>query len=479
MALLTSSASRFSVAPLLGALLAGALSACGGGGSPGQETVTAPLVSVQPAPATVASGAAATFKVTATGSGPLSYQWSRNGVAIPGATAASYVLATAQATDSAAVMRVEVKNSAGAVTSNPVTLSLNSPGIYQFAGPLAVIDGGFPSGGFADAGAGLAQEARFWGPEGLALDAAGNLYVADTLNQVVRKLTPGGQSSIFAGKPTVMGRIDGSRADARFTFPQSVAATSAGAVYLQELAGGTTHPVRKINLDGTVTTLVLPPDPVDTNADGSLPAVTIEGLTIDAADNLYLITETQLQGKCPPPTLGLCPGFSFTRTAIRRLTPAGVVSTVAASETVYSSTMPIFAAHAITVDAAGNAYIANGYSIVKVTPAGVASLIAGSIFESGNVDSTGSEARFDWISHITVDPRGDLFVIHGGPNAGQSIRRITQAGVVTTVAGGQVDGKTIIGDLPGRLEHLRGIAAAGNGVLYVSGEYGILKIILR
>jgi len=141
--------------------------------------------------------------------------------------------------------------------------------------------------------------------------------------------------------------------------------------------------------------------------------------------------------------------------------------------------MPIFWPGALTVDAAGNVYIANGYSIFKVTPAGVAAMIAGRIFENGNVDSTGSAARFEWISHITVDPRGDLFVIHGAPNAGQSIRRITQAGVATTVAGGQVDGKTIIGDLPGSLERLRGIAAAGNGVLYLSCEFGILKIILR
>lgn len=141
--------------------------------------------------------------------------------------------------------------------------------------------------------------------------------------------------------------------------------------------------------------------------------------------------------------------------------------------------MPLFWPGALTVDAAGNVYMANGYSIFKVTSAGVACMIAGRIFESGNVDSTGSAARFEWISHMAVDPRGDLFVIHCMPGPGQSIRRITQAGGVTTVAGGQVDDKTMIGDLPGRVEYLRGIAVPGNGVLYVSGDFGILKIILR
>lgn len=72
----------------------------------------------------------------------------------------------AQATDSAAVMRLEVKNSGGVVTSNPVTLSLNSPGIYQFAGPLAVIGGGFPNVSPMDGGVGMGQEARFWGRKG-------------------------------------------------------------------------------------------------------------------------------------------------------------------------------------------------------------------------------------------------------------------------------------------------------------------------
>jgi photosystem II stability/assembly factor-like uncharacterized protein len=88
-------------------------------------SATAPSITTQPADRTVTVGANATFTVAASGTAPLSYQWYRDGTAIPGANAASYTLTNAQLLDNGAQFYVEVSNSEGSVTSNTVTLTVN------------------------------------------------------------------------------------------------------------------------------------------------------------------------------------------------------------------------------------------------------------------------------------------------------------------------------------------------------------------
>jgi uncharacterized repeat protein (TIGR01451 family) len=119
-------------------LLAGAtllmLAACGGGdsSSPPPPVAVAPTISSQPQSSTVNAGQAATFGVTASGSAPLSYQWKRDGTAIPGATSASYISPATIASDNGASYTVVVSNAAGSVTSTAATLTVTT------APPLAV-----------------------------------------------------------------------------------------------------------------------------------------------------------------------------------------------------------------------------------------------------------------------------------------------------------------------------------------------------
>jgi subtilisin family serine protease len=87
----------------------------------------APAITTQPQNATVAAGQTAMFSVTATGTGPLTYQWNRNGTAINGATAASYTTPATSAGDSGAVYTVTITNAAGSVTSSAATLTVNAP----------------------------------------------------------------------------------------------------------------------------------------------------------------------------------------------------------------------------------------------------------------------------------------------------------------------------------------------------------------
>ena len=115
--------------------LALSLSACGGGGSttapvsaplvsPAPVSEVAPQITAQPAHQSVNAGQTATFKVTATGTAPLKYQWSRNGTAISGATAAAYTTAATTTADNGASFTVAVSNSAGSIISQPAVLTV-------------------------------------------------------------------------------------------------------------------------------------------------------------------------------------------------------------------------------------------------------------------------------------------------------------------------------------------------------------------
>ena len=89
-------------------------------------------------------------------------------------------------------------------------------------------------------------------PSGVAVDSAGNVYVADTANQIIRKITPAGVVSTLAGLPGSIGSADGQGSSARFQYPRGVAVGSAGNVYVADQGN---HTIRKVTPDGVVSTL--------------------------------------------------------------------------------------------------------------------------------------------------------------------------------------------------------------------------------
>ena len=99
---------------------------------------------------------------------------------------------------------------------------------------------------------GTAADARFQNPHGLALDLYGNLYIADTGNHTIRKITPAGSVTTLAGTAEQPGSTDGTGAAARFNAPQGVAVDPAGNVYVADTGN---HTIRKITPAGSVTTL--------------------------------------------------------------------------------------------------------------------------------------------------------------------------------------------------------------------------------
>ena len=307
------------------------------------------------------------------------------------------------------------------------------------------------SGGSTD---GTNNGARFHAPIGVALDSAGNLFIGDSGNDTIRMVTPAGALTTWAGLAGSTGTNDGTGSAARFYNPAGTAVDTTGNVYVADEFRDT---IRKIAPGAVVTTLAGRPGwSGDTDGTGSQAQFYQPvGVAVEKTTGNIFVADT---------------GAS----SIRKITPAGVVSTLAGlgsndgSADGTNSDARFEWPEGLTVDPAGNVFVADtgNSTIRKVTPAGVVTTIAGSPGRSGSADGTGSAARFNFPSGIAVDNAGNLFVTERLNN---TIRRITPSGVVTTIGGlAGATGSTDEVGLAARFSNPSGIAVDNAGVLYIA-----------
>lgn len=266
---------------------------------------------------------------------------------------------------------------------------------------------------------GTGDAATFNGPYAVAIDAAKNLYVSDTVNNTIRKITPARVVTTLAGTAGIRGTTDAAGAAARFNFPVGLAVDSAGNVYVAD-SGNLT--IRKITPAGAVTTLAGAALQLgSTNGQGAAARFFLPyGLAVDTAGNVYVAE-----------------GGNH---LIRKITPDGTVSTLAGSAMQAGLTDGTGGAarfntpFGLTIDAGGNLYVADSgnNAIRKVTPAGVVTTVVGSSGTSGSLDGPVAVARFNQPRGVSVDASGNLYVADYGNSL---VRHITSGGIVTTLAG--------------------------------------------
>ena len=407
----------------------------------------APVITQQPAAQSTSVGGSATFSIAATGTAPLNYTWATlNGGVLPsmtggftiGSCSGDITYSNGRATITLSNLTVFCSGFTVTVTvSNGVNPSATSTGALLTVTPvtqaLSLLAGAIGGVGTLD-GTGTDARVGTSPRSGVAFDAAGNAYFNDPIAGRVRKISPTGAVSTFTGPGTEFAGNEG-----------GIAVDGSGNIYFPERSQGRNRILRM--------------DPAGAVSEWAGPSQGlfnfIEAVAVDAAGNLYGTD-----------------WFTGGNPRIVKITPARVVSTF------YHFADANTSASSLAIDAAGNVYTAPSGSlfgtVVRITPAGVLGIVAGAAGQDGNVDGAGAAARFASINGLAIGPGGDLFATDGN---NFSVRRITPAGVVTTVAGARVNSPPVDGaGTAARYEFPGAIAAAPNGDLLIGDVYTFRRL---
>jgi sugar lactone lactonase YvrE len=341
------------------------------------------------------------------------------------------------------------------VTSLGNVFSTSSGVVTTLAGQAYDGDG---STLFAD---GTGTNTKFNFPHGVKLDSLGNIYVADTNNNRIRKITPSGVVTTLAGNGT-SGFADGTGTKAIFFHPVDLVVDSLGNIYVADTYN---HRIRKITSSGVVTTLAGSgtagfADGTGTNSMFYSP----RGIALDSSGLVYVADSDNNR--------------------IRKITASGAVTTLAGSglrgfADGIGTIAIFFYPFGVAADSSGNIYVADAYNhrIRKITSSGVVTTLAGS-GTAGFADGTGTNAMFNDPRGVSVDSLGNIYVSDTRNNR---IRKIT-SGVVTTIAGSRNAERSVnIVDSTGTnalFYYPHGISTDSSGNIYVanSGYNRINKI---
>ena len=309
--------------------------------------------------------------------------------------------------------------------------------------------------GLAGADDGPASTATFFFPGGLAFDRSGNLYIADDGNFTLRRLSPSGRVTTVAGSPGQSGNVDGTGSAARFGDchqlfgcpPPDIVVDSQGIVFYGDGSNGL---IRRITPDGVVTTFAGATRGADGHGDFNRPS----SLAIDAADNLYVAD----QGNA----------------VIRKITPAGVVTTLAGMHQQGGYKDGVGAAAQFSAPyGAGVLYVSDtgNNTIRRIAPDLTVTTFAGLAMQNDPVDGVGGNARFEFPLGLAVSATGDVFV---ADQDAATVRKITADGTTTTYAGIAQNNGYDDGPLSSaRLFGPAGLAIAATGEMLVADSYAV------
>jgi uncharacterized protein (TIGR03437 family) len=323
------------------------------------------------------------------------------------------------------------------------------------------------SGGYSGDG-GPASGAQLSFPAGVAVDAEGNIYIADEYNNRVRKVSANGTIVTVAGN----GALDssgfsgfsgdgGPATSAQLNNPVGVAVDASGSLYI---ADSQNSRIRKVSATGSITT-VAGNGSSGHSGDGG-PATSAQigwpfGVAVDAGGNIYFA--------------------DWLNGLIRKVSAAGIITTVAGTNGPAGpypgdggpATGVYLQVYGVAVDAGGNLYISDQCRVRKVSIAGVITTVAGN--GSSGTSGDGGPAPSAQISYpagVAVDAGGNLYIAEGGNGLGGDavIRRVSVAGIITTVAGNGRAGYSGDGGpaTSAKLNGPTGVAFDGSGNMYIA-----------
>jgi sugar lactone lactonase YvrE len=293
------------------------------------------------------------------------------------------------------------------------------------------------------------------GLAGVAVDAAGSVYVIK--GGAILRIATDRKMSIVAGSAGDAGSEDGVGSAARFNAPDGLAIDGSSNLFVSDRKN---HTIRKITAAGVVTTLAGSPG-IKGSADGAAAARFYHpgGISLDAIGNLFVAE--------------MC------NDTIRRVTPDGIVSTVAGRAApgqirLCNSAAAVGMPAALAVDGGGNIYYVQrmGRVIRKLTPDGAITTVGGVEEQvSEAVDGPGGIARFQKPTGLAVDAQGDVYVTDNG-----AIRKMTPDGTVSTIGGkSAAQGGEDASSRIARSGNALAVAVSGTGVLYVTRRDGVIQ----
>ena len=307
-------------------------------------------------------------------------------------------------------------------------------------------------------GEGTATVRELSAPSGIATDAAGNIYVTDNNNNRIRKITPGGIISTICGTGSNGYTGDGGPATAAKIYgPWGITIDAVGNIVFADRVNCA---IRKIDTSGVITTIAGTGTSGFSGDGGAATAAKISyliGVTSDTSGNIYFA--------------------DVSNNRIRRITPAGIIKTVAGNGSGgYSgdggaaTSTKLNSPEGVFMDNSGNLLIADegNNRVRKVTPAGIISTIAGNGTAGYSGDGgAATAAELSGTDDVEADSSGNIYLVDVTNN---SIRKITPAGIITTIAGTGTAGFSGDGGAAtaGQLNHPTGVTVDNSSNIYIA-----------
>jgi len=449
---------------------------------------TPPSIIAQPFGQSIIAGSNVTFTVGAVGTPPLNYFWQSNGLAIAGATNASYLLTNVPLTDSNCQFACIVTNAYGSVTSSISVLMVGlAPGIagqpasqtvlnggaamfsvlatgtgpfsyhWQFNGAMvdniiSTVAGNGTNGYSGDGGA--ATNASWGNSSTIAIDSNGNIFLADYSNNRIRKINDQGTITTVAGNGTFSSTAGG--VAATYTCvpgPNSIAASSAGNFYF---ANTWEEQVWEVTAGGITELIAGLPGANGWSGDGSVATngglSSPVGLAVDSFGDIFIADS----------------GYS----AIRKVDVNGLYATV--------TNLGLGSQVSLIADSSGDLFVSDSYNmrVIMVDTQGNMRTVAGNGLVGFSGDGgAATNASLNGPSGLAIDVSGDLFI---ADSHNHCVRKVNSGGIITTIAGCGVEGYGGDGSVPTNallaMNNSSVVAVDASGDIYILDDQHIRRV---